>query len=299
MSGHHSPFRRIVREVSRRRSIVWNARGPGVTTSGLASTLGVAPASVSGMLKKLEEEGYIEHESRGEVKLTRKGLEVGGARVCGAIAWRSGCSPTCSACLGTKSTPKRACSNTRSPTASSSASLKCSATRKRARTGIQFRRSDLSDPVRIGNPLAQVEPGETRDRLRRHRAGAGNSPLSRRRRAATRRGSTRARKGAARRADDGRSRRAYVTRYRSNWRAWSSWRTAPHDDAPSDSAERYRLPLGNFGRRTRDVIVRRRRQYRPRAGRRRAHSGCGAADIINGGAYSRARSCMAACCISA
>jgi len=50
--------------------------GPGVSTSGLASELGVAPASVSGMLKKLAADGYLEHVARGEVKLTRKGLEV-------------------------------------------------------------------------------------------------------------------------------------------------------------------------------------------------------------------------------
>lgn len=50
--------------------------GPGVTTSGLASELGVAPASVSGMLKKLAADGYLEHVARGEVKLTRTGLEV-------------------------------------------------------------------------------------------------------------------------------------------------------------------------------------------------------------------------------
>jgi DtxR family Mn-dependent transcriptional regulator len=51
--------------------------GPGVTTSGLASALGIAPASVSGMLKKLDKDGYVEYVARGEVKLTRKGLEVG------------------------------------------------------------------------------------------------------------------------------------------------------------------------------------------------------------------------------
>jgi DtxR family transcriptional regulator, Mn-dependent transcriptional regulator len=50
--------------------------GPGVTTSGLASTLGVAPASVSGMLKKLERDGYVEYVARGEVKLSHSGLEV-------------------------------------------------------------------------------------------------------------------------------------------------------------------------------------------------------------------------------
>ena len=50
--------------------------GPGVTTSALATELGVAPASVSGMLKKLVSEGYVEHEVRGDIRLTRKGLEV-------------------------------------------------------------------------------------------------------------------------------------------------------------------------------------------------------------------------------
>lgn len=50
--------------------------GPGVTTSGLASSLGVAPASVSGMLKKLAKDGYVQQVARGEVKLTRAGLEV-------------------------------------------------------------------------------------------------------------------------------------------------------------------------------------------------------------------------------
>lgn len=50
--------------------------GPGVTTSGLASELGVAAASVSGMVKKLASDGYLEQVARGEVRLTRKGLEV-------------------------------------------------------------------------------------------------------------------------------------------------------------------------------------------------------------------------------
>jgi DtxR family transcriptional regulator, Mn-dependent transcriptional regulator len=50
--------------------------GSGVTTSALATELGVSPASASGMLKKLSAEGFIEHESRGDVTLTRKGLEV-------------------------------------------------------------------------------------------------------------------------------------------------------------------------------------------------------------------------------
>jgi DtxR family Mn-dependent transcriptional regulator len=50
--------------------------GPGVTTSGLAADLGVAPASVSGMLKKLASEGYLAYVARGEAKLTERGLSV-------------------------------------------------------------------------------------------------------------------------------------------------------------------------------------------------------------------------------
>ncbi len=50
--------------------------GPGVTTTALASELGISAASVSGMLKKLVGDGYIEHRARGDAKLTLKGLEV-------------------------------------------------------------------------------------------------------------------------------------------------------------------------------------------------------------------------------
>ncbi|MFY9779299.1 MAG: metal-dependent transcriptional regulator [Candidatus Baltobacteraceae bacterium] len=50
--------------------------GPGVSTSALASALGVAPASVSGMLKKLAADGLVDHRARGEAKLTRRGLEI-------------------------------------------------------------------------------------------------------------------------------------------------------------------------------------------------------------------------------
>ncbi len=50
--------------------------GPGATTSVLATELGVSPASVSGMLKKLVADGYVDHEARGDVTLTRAGLEA-------------------------------------------------------------------------------------------------------------------------------------------------------------------------------------------------------------------------------
>src|SRR6202789_4672719 len=50
--------------------------GPRVTPSGRAAGLGVAPASVSGMLKKLASEGYLAYVARGEAKLTERGLSV-------------------------------------------------------------------------------------------------------------------------------------------------------------------------------------------------------------------------------
>jgi DtxR family transcriptional regulator, Mn-dependent transcriptional regulator len=49
--------------------------GQGATTSALATRLGVTPASASGMLKKLVADGYVEHETRGDIKLTHKGLQ--------------------------------------------------------------------------------------------------------------------------------------------------------------------------------------------------------------------------------
>ncbi len=50
--------------------------GSGAATSLLAGELGVAPASVSEMVKKLASDGFVEHEARGDVTLTSKGLEV-------------------------------------------------------------------------------------------------------------------------------------------------------------------------------------------------------------------------------
>jgi len=50
--------------------------GPGVTTSGLAADLGVAPASVSGMLKKLAADGYLTYTARSHAALTDDGLEI-------------------------------------------------------------------------------------------------------------------------------------------------------------------------------------------------------------------------------
>ncbi len=43
----------------------------------LAKDLGVSPASVSEMLKKLSKKGFLKYERYGEIKLTRKGEELG------------------------------------------------------------------------------------------------------------------------------------------------------------------------------------------------------------------------------
>ena len=45
----------------------------GVSTSALAERLGVSPASVSGMLKRLDEQGLVSHKRYQGVKLTRRG----------------------------------------------------------------------------------------------------------------------------------------------------------------------------------------------------------------------------------
>jgi DtxR family Mn-dependent transcriptional regulator len=47
-----------------------------VATSELAEELSVAPASVTGMLKKLSKDGYIDYTPRQGAELTAKGLEV-------------------------------------------------------------------------------------------------------------------------------------------------------------------------------------------------------------------------------
>lgn len=132
--------------------------GPGVTTSALASELGVAPASVSGMLKKLVNDGYVEHEIRGDIKLTRKGLEVavGVVRrnrlaerlltdVLG-MPWDEVYSEAC--ILEHAITPRveeRLIAALGNP--------------QTCPHGHPIPPADLTEPVREGVPLAQVEPG--------------------------------------------------------------------------------------------------------------------------------------------
>lgn len=132
--------------------------GPGVTTSGLASELGVAPASVSGMLKKLAADGYVEHVARGEVKLTQAGLaiavrvlrrhrlaEVLLADVLG-MGWDEIHSEACMLEHAiSDNVEDRLVAYLGDP--------------KTCPHGRPIPPKDLSDPVRVGVPLAQMETG--------------------------------------------------------------------------------------------------------------------------------------------
>jgi DtxR family Mn-dependent transcriptional regulator len=132
--------------------------GPGVSTSGLASELGVAPGSVSGMLKKLASEGYLEHIARGEVKLTRTGLEVA-VRVMRRhrLAERL---LTDVLGMGWEEVHTEACMLEHAISDKVEERLVALlGDPKTCPHGLPIPPKDLSDPVRIGAPLAQVESG--------------------------------------------------------------------------------------------------------------------------------------------
>jgi DtxR family Mn-dependent transcriptional regulator len=132
--------------------------GPGVTTSGLAAELGVAPASVSGMLKKLANDGYLEQIARGEVKLTQKGLEVA-VRVLRRhrLAERL---LTDVLGMGWEEVHSEACMLEHA--ISEKVEQRLIALLGDPQTcphGQPIPPKDLSDPVRDGVPLAQLDPG--------------------------------------------------------------------------------------------------------------------------------------------
>jgi DtxR family Mn-dependent transcriptional regulator len=133
--------------------------GPGVTTSGLATELGITPASVSGMLKKLAGDGYIDHVARGEAKLTRAGLEIA-VRVLRrhrlaeclltnvlGMSWDEGHNEACMLehAISDK-VEARLVAVLNDP--------------KVCPHGHPIPPSDLSDPPRPGVPLAQIQTGE-------------------------------------------------------------------------------------------------------------------------------------------
>jgi len=132
--------------------------GPGVTTSGLASELGVAPASVSGMLKKLASEGYLEYIARGDVKLTQKGL---------AVAVRVVRRHRLAECLLTNvlgmpwdQVQSEACMLEHAISEKMEARLiEVLGDPKECPHGLPIPPADLSEPHRSGVPLAQLEAG--------------------------------------------------------------------------------------------------------------------------------------------
>ena len=132
--------------------------GPGVTTSGLASSLGVAPASVSGMLKKLAKDGYVEQVARGEVNLTKKGLDVAvrvlrrhrlAERLLTDVLGMPWDEVHAEACMLEHAISERV--ETRL--------LKLLKDPKTCPHGQPIPPSDLSDPPSIGDPLAQTPIG--------------------------------------------------------------------------------------------------------------------------------------------
>lgn len=132
--------------------------GPGVTTSGLASELGVAAASVSGMLKKLAADGYLEHRARGEAKLTQKGLEVA-VRVMRRHRLAE-CLLTDVLGMGWDEVHAEACMLEHA--ISERVEQRLIALLGNPQTcphGHPIPPKDLSDPVRVGMPLAQIDAG--------------------------------------------------------------------------------------------------------------------------------------------
>jgi DtxR family Mn-dependent transcriptional regulator len=132
--------------------------GPGVTTSGLASSLGVAPASVSGMLKKLDKDGFVQYVARGEVKLTRKGLEIAvsvlrrhrlAERLLTDVLGMPWDEVHSEACMLEHAISQRV----------EDRLVKLLGDPQTCPHGQPIPPRDLSDPVRVGIPLAQIEEG--------------------------------------------------------------------------------------------------------------------------------------------
>jgi DtxR family Mn-dependent transcriptional regulator len=137
--------------------------GPGVTTSGLASALGVAAASVSGMLKKLAKDGYVEPVGRGEVRLTTRGLEVA-VRVLRRHRLAE-CLLTDVLGMPWDEVHAEACMLEHAISDNVEARLMTLLKNpKSCPHGQPIPPGDLSDPPALGEPLAQVEPG-TRARI--------------------------------------------------------------------------------------------------------------------------------------
>jgi DtxR family Mn-dependent transcriptional regulator len=134
--------------------------GPGVTTSALATELGVAPASVSGMLKKLVNDGFVEHEVRGDIKLTQKGLEV----AVGVVRRNRLAERLLTDVLGMTwdEVYAEACILEHAITPRVEERLVVAlGDPQTCPHGHPIPPTDLTEPVRVGVPLAQVDAGES------------------------------------------------------------------------------------------------------------------------------------------
>ncbi len=132
--------------------------GDGVSTGALASTLGVAPASVSGMLKKLAKDGFVEPVARGTVKLTREGLSVA-VRVIRRHRIAE-CFLVDVLGMPWHEVHADACMLEHAISAEVEAHLqRLLKDPTRCPHGMPIPPSDLSDPVSRGEPLARVESG--------------------------------------------------------------------------------------------------------------------------------------------
>ena len=152
-------LRRVDRRVSE-GDLPSRARGPGRDDLGAGDRARRRARHRSpGMLKKLASDGYVEHEARGEVKLTRKGPRGRGRRRAAQPAGGT------SAHRHSRHAVGRGLRRSLHPRARDlrarrgAPGRRCSAIRKPVRTGIRFRQAISRDPVRIGIPLAQVEAG--------------------------------------------------------------------------------------------------------------------------------------------
>ena len=243
--------------------------GPGVTTSALATELGVAPASVSGMLKKLVSEGFVEHEVRGDIRLTTKGLEV----AVGVVRRNRLAERLLTDVLGMPwdEVYAEACILEHAITDRVEERLVVAlGDPKTCPHGHPIPAKDLTEPVRDGNSARPGRGGHARDGFGRHRTDAGDLALFRSGRIASGCAPRSRREGAARGAGHDRRRRR-APRHLPRARAHGD---DLRDHSLFDRLQRHRIRLGDLGRWTEhDLRFRKRQRDRAGALRRRLDPG--------------------------
>jgi DtxR family Mn-dependent transcriptional regulator len=92
--------------------------GGAVSTNTLAERLEITPGSASGMVRKLADQGLVEHERYRGVRLTDAGRTLALSVIRRHRLIEQFSSPRRSGCRGTASTTRRRCSSTCSPASS-------------------------------------------------------------------------------------------------------------------------------------------------------------------------------------